>query len=108
MAGAMDRRATFYSPVAKSDGQGGREDGWKNEFTVWSEFRFLRGSEPVVSARLTGKQPTVIKVRRSPDTDKINTDWHIEEDGVKYNIRSIIRTDDRRFYEMTAESGVAV
>ena len=116
----MQMRIVFDSPSPVSDGQGGQEDGWTEEFETDARFTWLRGGETVMASRLEGRQPVVIRVRKSGLSDAITTDWRIRDTrdgafdsseywtGPVYNIRSIVPTDDRRWYDITAESGVAV
>ena len=108
-AGKLDRKMTFQSPFETEDGLGGREDGWTDAFTVRAGYTRLRGTEAVMAARLEGRQPTVIRVRASADTRRIDTDWRAIDtrSGEIFNIRSVIETDDRRWIDITGESGVA-
>lgn len=99
----------FDSPMATTNDYGGVEDGWTQEFTTRANFRFLRGSEAVQAARLEGRQPVVATVRRSTDSEAITTDWRMRDTrrGIAYAIRSVIWSEDRKWVEITAESGVA-
>lgn len=106
--GKMTYLASFDAPVAASNGQGGTINAWAEQFTVWAAALFLRGGETVQAARLAGRQPVVVTVRRSAHTASIRLNWRMRISGVEYNIRAIVPTDDRAFYEITAESGVAV
>lgn len=109
-AGAMDWRLAFDAPTQVPNGQGGRINGWSELCTVNAHVRFLRGSEPVIAARLAGKQPVVATVRKSSLTAQITTAFRMRDvrTGVEYNIRGIVPTADRAAFEITAESGVAV
>ena len=100
---------TFYSPTTSADGYGGTVDGWTEQFTARAAFRYLRGGETVQAARLAGTQPVVATVRASSDAASVGAGWKFQDrDGADYNIRSIIPTDDRLYYEITAERGVEV
>jgi SPP1 family predicted phage head-tail adaptor len=109
-AGKLYERVAFESPVEVSDGYGGTINGWAAQFTVSAHFVRLRGGETVLASRLSGTQPTIIKVRQSSDTKQVTTDWRARDarSGEVFNIRSIIESDDRAYLEFTAESGVAV
>lgn len=108
-AGRLYERVRFEKPFRTSDGYGGFEDGWETQFTLGAHYTWLRGTETVLAARLEGRQPTVIRVRASSDTRGITTDWRAvdERSGEIFNIRSIIETDNRAYFDITAESGVA-
>ncbi len=109
-AGKLVERVTFRSPVAAPDGLGGTIYGWNDEFTYRAGYQRLRGSETVQAARLEGRQPTVITVRASKDSRRVDTDWSIVDvrTGEKFNIRSREITPDRQHIQFLAESGVAV
>lgn len=98
----------FDSPTVSTDAAGGIETGWTEEFTTRAHFLYLRGGETIQAARLAGKQPVVATVRADTDTAQITTAWRMRDTArsVAYNVRSIVPTDDRRFYELTCESGV--
>lgn len=120
MSVRLHERIAFDSPSPQSDGQGGMISGWTEEFEADAGFTWLRGGETVMAARLAGRQPLVMRVRKSSNTDQVTTGWRIRNTrngafdssgswtGPVYNIRSIVPTDDRRWYDITAESGVAV
>ena len=109
-AGGLIERVEFSKPHRVEDGQGGWEDGWEPQFTCRAEYTRLRGSETVQAARLSGRQPTVIKVRASSETKAVKTNWLITDKrtGEEFNIRSREITKDRQYVEFLAESGVAV
>lgn len=99
----------FDAPAFDADGV---QDGWVvGAYMCRAQFRYLRGSEPVVAARLSGRQPVVMTIRRSSVADTITTDWKIRDKrrGIEYNITAPpVPTDDRGWLEITCESGVAV
>jgi head-tail adaptor len=100
----------FDAPAEVTDDYGGVFAGWDQGPTVRAHLRNLRGSETVIGARLSGVQPVVITVRASNSTEIIETNWRAVDlrTGHVYNIRSVVRSDDRRWMEMTAERGVVV
>lgn len=109
-ASRLIEAVAFDSPTASADAAGGVVSGWTQEFTTRAHFLFLRGGETVQAARLEGRQPVVVTIRSHADADEITTAWRMRDTrrGVAYNIRSIVPTEDRRFVELTCESGVAV
>jgi SPP1 family predicted phage head-tail adaptor len=109
-AGAMDYRVAFDAPVRGDNGGGGETLSWAEQLQAFAQFTFLRGGEVVLAARLAGRQPLVVKIRASASAAAIRTDWRMRDvrSGVEYNIRSIVPSDDRQFFQLTCESGVAV
>lgn len=108
--GTLDYLLAFDEPTPVANGQGGVKDGWTERVTCWAGIRFLRGGEVALAARLAGKQPVVVTIRASVATAAITPEWRMRDtrSGVEYNIRSIVPSDDRAMFELTAESGVAV
>ncbi len=107
-AGDLHNAITFDAPSYDAQGV---QDGWtEGAYSCRAHFRYLRGSEAVMAARLDGKQPIVATIRRGSKADTITTDWVLKDArrGTVYNIRTIVPTDDRAWLEITAESGVAV
>ena len=101
----------FERPEIVSDGQGGTETGWSNQFTTKGAYKRLRGSEAVQAARLAGRQPTVITIRHFQAARSVTTAWRIVDarSGEVFNIRAApVETEDRQYLEILAESGVAV
>lgn len=109
-AGKLYERVTFQPPTSTADGYGGTINGWGDGFTVRANYVRLRGGETVMASRLSGNQPTVIRVRKSTQTVQVTTDWRIVDarSGEVFNIRSLVESDDRAYFDFTAESGVAV
>lgn len=98
---------TFDAPTY--DAAGAQDGRTPSAYVCRGNIRYLRGGETVQAARLDGKQPVVVTIRRSNTAKTISTDWVMRDArrGVKFNIRSIVPTEDRRWIEITAESGVA-
>lgn len=107
-SGQLIDKFTFSTIIEQPDGHGGF-DPVPTSFTVRANIRYLRGGETVQAARLTGKQPVVVTVRRSSQTAALTTDDKMRDarTGTEYQIRAIVPTEDRQFIEITAESGVA-
>lgn len=113
-AGSLDCRVQFQRRGEKNDGYGNTVSGeWEPQFERWAEIRFMRGSESVLAARLEARRPVIITIRNSLQARLITHDWRAVEivgavTGTVFNIREDpVRTDDRGFLQMLAESGVA-
>lgn len=117
--GALRWLVALDEPTVQPDGSGGQEAGWSERMTVWAAFRWLRGGETVQAARLEGRQPAVITLSATKQTRLITPAWRLRDlrkyaapepgDSVRgvYNIRAVVETEDRRWIEITAETGVA-
>ncbi|MEO8531019.1 MAG: head-tail adaptor protein [Deltaproteobacteria bacterium] len=109
--GEFDSVLGFDSPTPTDDAYGGTVAGWTPEIAdIPAKLIYLRGGETVQAARLAGRQPVVAVVRRTERALAITTDWRMRDvrKAVDYNIRAIVPTEDRRYLEITAESGVAI
>jgi len=115
-------KVAFDSRAAEDDGEGNVEGKFVQRFECRAGFTFLRGGETVIAGRLEGRQPVVVRVRRSSNTLQIAPDWRMRDlrngewlgepdapywSGPEYAVRSVIPTDDRLFLDVTVESGGA-
>lgn len=109
-AGRLHESVAFDLPQNASDGQGGVEEGWSEGHACRANFRYLRGGETVLKARLEGTQPVVVHIRSCAAARLIETDWRMRDlrRGDIYNIRSIVPSDSRQHLELTVELGVAI
>lgn len=114
-AGDLRYRVKFSQPNSTSDEYGNVTTGWLDRFTVSANISPRLGGETVEAARLAGRQPVVIRVRRSTDTAQIRSDWKAtnEADGVEYNIRTAVdpfqgTVEHGKWCDMLAEAGVAI
>ncbi len=114
-AGELRGRATFARPNSVEDDYGNVSTGWQDMFTVSANFTPRLGGESVEASRLAGRQPVVIRVRKSPDTAQIRTDWRATnvQTGTAYNIRTAVDPDEGntshgKWIDMMAEAGVAI
>ena len=107
-AGPLIEAVAFDAPVSQSDGQGGAEQGWAQQYVCHAAFRYLRGGETVQQARLSGRQPVVATIRQSDAALAIGVDWRMRDvrSGTIYNIRTIVPSELRHYLELTCESGV--
>lgn len=107
-SGNLFEKFAFEGPVEVADGYGGVIQGWTDPVEVRAAIQYLRGGETVQAARLQGKQPAVLRVRNSTTLRLVDPSWRARDTrtGVVYNIRSVVRSDDRRWLEFTVESGL--
>jgi head-tail adaptor len=113
-AGELRYRVTFAERDQTEDEFGNVSQGWVDRFTISANIIPRLGGETVMAARLGGMQPVIIRVRTSPATVQITTDWKAtDERGKVYNIRTAVDplqgdSDSGRYIDMLAETGVAV
>jgi head-tail adaptor len=113
LGGELRERVAFeFRAPDTDDGFGNTISGdWTIGATVAARIKPLRGSESVQAARLAGRQPTLITVRRSAATAQITTDWRARDvrSGALYNVRSVVNPDEHdRFLDLECDVGVAV
>lgn len=104
-SGDLTYAMAFDAPTQTQDGSGGTDAGWAEEYTCRAHVRYLRGTEAVMAARLAGRQPVVVTIRRCEASRLITPAWRMRDtrEGDVYNIRAIVPSDDRAWLEITAE-----
>ena len=113
-AGSLRHRLTFAQRDTTQDEYGNMTESWIDRFTVSAAIIPKHGGEQVMAERLAGRQPVVIRVRASPETNQVTTDWRAtDENGHEYNLRTALdplygNSRAGFWYEMLAETGVAV
>ena len=112
-AGKLTHRLHLQARTEQDDGYGGTIPGtgeWVTQDTVHAEMRPMRGGETVQAARLTGRQPYVVRVRRSAKTLAIRHDWRVVDAraGTVFDVRSPTHDPDgkRAYLEFLVEEGV--
>jgi head-tail adaptor len=114
-AGDLRQRVTFARPNSVTDAYGNVTSGFEDVFTCSANITPRLGGESVDAARLAGRQPVILRVRQSPDSKQIRTDWKATDQvsGTAYNIRTIADpnlgdVEHGKWFDMLAESGVAI
>lgn len=109
-AGQLFFKLRFESPTPHEDGAGNTTEGWTPEFTLSAGMKFLLGGEDVMAARLAGRQPVVITVRRSMQALEIQPEWRAIDmrTGAVYQLKAPAAdtTGKRMYLDILAESGV--
>lgn len=109
-AGALSERITFSKRIETDDGFGNVESAWVDQFTEPARLQPKLGSEPVLSARLTGVQPFLLVIRSSARTRAVTPAWRAvnARSGAEYNIRTVANADERNgWLELLVQEGVA-
>ena len=97
-AGKLKSRVTFQQKG---------ESRWEDVAQRWARVVYLRGDETVIAGRLAGRNAVVISVRADQITKTVQTLWRIKgQNGVVFNIRSIIPSEGGAWIDFTCETGV--
>jgi head-tail adaptor len=107
-AGDLKDRITFQARA--NDANGDPLGVWTNQFTVWAQAIWLRGSEVAVQQRLEGKQPVALVVRASSQTRQIDTSWravNARNTDEKFNITAVSPSKTAGFIDVLAVKGGA-
>lgn len=112
LAPKLDTRFVIQRDEATSDWSGHPGDpDWQDQFTVWGNITFMRGGEAVIAARLTARQPAILTVRVSAQTNGILPTDRVKSarTGELFNIREQPRVsrDNRGFLEVLVEAGAS-
>lgn len=109
-AGKRRHKLRFEKRVeGVDDGYGNFEGAWEEQFTEMARVLPMKGSEPVIAARLGGVQPVIITIPSSDDARLVAPHWRAVDvnSEVIYNIRSGANFDEKnREMQFIAESGV--
>ncbi len=94
----------FEKPDSASNGMGGSTGGFEEVFTARAGYTRLRGTETVMAARLTGKQPTVIRIQTHAAARDMQSTWRAIDTRTNelFEIQSFIESDDQRWIDVTA------
>ena len=112
-SGLFTRALRFESPapLPEGDAAGNFEVGWQERCTVSASVQPRVMGEAVIAARLTGRQPVTITVRRSAATAEIGPGWRAVDvrSGVVYAVTSppADMAQDGATLEIMATAGVA-
>lgn len=114
-AGILRSQVTFAERIEFQDGYGNTVAAWEDRWTCRAQIEPQKGGEDVMAARLSGRQPVIIRVRQCPETLAVTPDWKVTnvDNGVAYNVQTIIDPgeasgDHGHWLDMLAEAGVAV
>lgn len=108
-AGKLRETVAWDERAMVDDGYGNEVGSFAEQFRTRAGFTFLRGGETVMAARLEGRQPLVVRVRRSSDTERIANEWRMRDlkTGTVYAVRAAAPTEHPGFLDIVVEGGVA-
>ncbi len=89
-AGQLNSLLTFRARTAPvDDGRGNARGAFVDQFQAWADMRLRPGSEVFAAARLEGRVPYSVKVRRNAQTDQITTGWMARDaEGRDYTVQA--------------------
>ena len=100
----------FDSREQVADGRGNPVSGeWIERFKRKARIQPRLGGETIVAARLEGKEPVFITVRRDPKTITITSDWRAVEviGGKVYALQPAVdMAQDNRFLTIQGVAGI--
>jgi len=111
-AGLMRDKLHFQRREIVDDGYGNEVSGdFATVFTAPAELIPLKGSEPVIAARLTGVQPYILRIRSSIASRAMDTSWRAidaRNPARIFNITAIVDPSNKNAWlEIMATQGVA-
>ncbi len=96
---------------AVDDGYGNEIGGWVTKFETTAELIPMKGSEPVIAARLTGTQPYVVRIPSCEAAREVGTAWRIVDKRDQrriFNVTSVADMDQKnRTIDIIATQGEA-
>lgn len=107
-SGQLRDNFIFFKRSQTPDGEVG---DWVEIFSRRAGLTFRDGNEAVIAARLQGKQPAFLLIRKSSETDQITTEWYCKDarTSTEYNIRAVsFDPVNRQYLKLSIESGVAL
>lgn len=109
-AGELRFQFRFERRKAANDGFGNTEGDWEAPFDwVWGKRVFLRGSESVIAARMTGRSPALLQCRASSEMEMVDTSWRCIDitSGETFNILSVTPDQKNMQIDFMIEAGGA-
>jgi len=121
-AGRLIEHFAFLKRGKKPNEMGVVDNKFIEVFSTRAALTYREGNEAVIAARLTGKQPAFLTIRRSKQADEVTTEWCVRDvrnstfdpltgklTGHVYDIKAVVPdTNNRGFIRLSLERGGAV
>ncbi|RZJ44955.1 MAG: head-tail adaptor protein [Brevundimonas sp.] len=114
MPGAGELRNRVRFDQRGEDDNGDPLGDWEPGKTVWTQVKWLRGSEAAVSQRLEGKQPVALVIRTSAAARLIGPGFRAVAisgrdvvAGTEFNITAVSPAKEAGFIDILAVAGQA-
>ena len=108
--GRMHELYRFEKRIDQADdGYGNIQSEWLEQFKQRGERLIRKSGEKVMAKRLEGVQTIIIRLRKSERVDQICSGWRAVDcrTGETFNVRGSEPDNDRMYYGILCESGVA-
>ncbi|HRP26022.1 phage head closure protein [Thauera sp.] len=112
-AGKLRERVTLAKRVETNpdapDDYGNTVGEWQDQGEVWAEFVFRHSGEAVIAGRLQGRNTLLVRVRTSPLTRQVSSEWKVTDarTGTEYAVAGPPEVYPA-VVEILCQSGVAV
>ncbi len=111
-SGLLRQKLNFQRREPIDDSYGNEQSGeFTTMFAAAAELIPLKGSEPVIAARLTGVQPFIIRIRSCVAAREVDMAWRIVDarnPARIFNITAAVDPDNKNAWiEIMATQGVA-
>jgi len=108
-AGQLIEFVSWQKRLPINDGYGNTEGTFEEQFTSRAGYTWMKGGEAVIAARMEGKQPIGVRVRRNSNTLQIRPDWRMVDidSGFIYAVHAITESPERGYLDVLVEMGVA-
>lgn len=94
----LNRRITIFEPNPRKDADGKVIQDWTDHGKVWANIQHRPGSEAFQQARMEARDPATVAVRVSFLTRRMTSQWRIETDNSRYEIKgNPFRSQDNAF-----------
>lgn len=93
--GDLRHRITFEKLLRTSDGQGGWTESWEKVADCWAKIELKPAKERFFAERIEPQDYRLVTIRYRSD---INEEMRIVFKDIIMQIKSIDRTDERRFW----------
>jgi len=118
-SGQLSEHFAFLRREEKDNGAGTTRGKFRQVFSTRAALTYREGNEAVIAARLAGKQPAFLTIRRSRAADEITPAWVARDvrnstydsatgkmTGHVYNIKAVVPDmNNRGFIRLSLERG---
>lgn len=107
-AGGIPRRLWIDEPVVTQDETGGEVVTWTPIGPLWASIEPVRGREALIAGANLAIMDTKIRMRWSPQADRITSKWRARYGDTIYDIVSVAHLKTaRREIELMCKSGAS-
>lgn len=107
-AGKLDQLATFRRRMNVSDGGGGYQTTWSDQFRVWSAVTVARPrvtAEAIANGVETAMTRAVLAVRDNANTRTVTAGWRVVLAGRTWDVKEVAPVAEYGIRAMAIEAG---